>query len=98
MYNQQILQRIKQILLTTLAIALCSCGSAVLSPVSVTTPTIARITITVAPTASQHFDLTSRAKQADLDFQKLVERVKSGDPSVDFTDLRMAFVRTSMYD
>ena len=55
---------------------------------------------TVSPTSTQNWSATSTAiaYQTDAEFENLVARVKAQESDIDFTELRMAFARTSQYD
>jgi len=56
-------------------------------------------TITAAPiTATVGSQSGSSKESADAAFAELLEKVKASDPSVDFTEFRLAYAKTSKYD
>jgi hypothetical protein len=88
---------VTKISLITFVVFLSACAP---NPL-VTTPLPTTIVIpTVAPTSTQNWSATSTAidHQADAEFEYLVARVKAQESDIDFTELRMAFARTSKYD
>lgn len=87
----------RKITLITFVIFCSACASTS----SATSPApIATVIPTVIPTSTQNWSATSTAiaRQADAEFEDLVARVKAKESDVDFTELRMAFARTSQYD
>src|SRR5688572_3185478 len=79
----------------TIAVTACDPYATVTAPVPTVTTAPSAI-----PTSTNSGSATASAltHQAELDFEQLVARVKSQDPDLDFTELRMAFARTSQYD
>lgn len=86
----------KTITLITLVVVFSACVPTFTATPSVTTTVIP----TAIPTSTQNWSATSTAvaHQADAEFENLVARVKAQEPDIDFTELRMAFARTSQYD
>jgi hypothetical protein len=89
------MKRISFVLLTlVLALGISSCGRLPLTqdPKSTERPSP---TASIAPTIT----LTPQdTNSADAAFLSLLERVKRVDPTIDFTELRMAYAQTSQYD
>lgn len=87
----------KKITFITLVVIFSACA-----PHPTLTPPVPTATVipTVIPTSTQNWSATSTAiaHQADAEFENLVALVKAKEPDIDFTELRIAFARTSKYD
>jgi len=87
----------RKITFITLAVIFSACAP---TPSAIPQVPTATLIPTVIPTATPNWSATSTAiaYAADTDFENLVARVKTQEPDIDFTELRMAFARTSQYD
>ncbi|MBN8579503.1 MAG: DUF4919 domain-containing protein [Anaerolineae bacterium] len=88
---------VRKFIFITLAVVFSACAPTPLASPPAPTATIIP---TVIPTSTQNWSATSTAiaHQTDAKFENLVTLVKAQDPNIDFTELRMAFARTSQYD
>ena len=88
---------VRKISFITLVVVFSACAPT--PSATLPAPTVA-VTPTVILTPTQNWSATStaRAHQADAEFENLVARVKAQEADIDFTELRMAFARTSQYD